>query len=390
MINRALVAFLTVILTAASLAQTPADADKAQSLMERGAMFLDQKQADQAEPLLRQATVLSPSSPLAFYFLGSAEMALNMYKAAQEAMQTALRLDAANPGLLRKQRREAQDILALSLAQQKEYAKARAVYEEALSKDPTYSGFSYNLACVCALAGDRPAALSALQAALVADGKADSGRSLPDASADEDLKGLRGDPVFLAILIANQGPQPNDGPGGRMAREGAGRLAAGDAGGAAELLKSSLEIAPSMVRAWFVLGGALEVQGKTAEAVEKFRKALELNVAPNAYLSKPAIRYAALRSGQAFLSAGKPVDAVTALKIGIGADDSYAPLHYELARAYAGIGDKAQTEESLRRAVARGGQLSALDPPMPDPARDAAFARWAKDSDWIEFLSSMR
>ena len=380
--------WLVPILSLGFRAQSSSDAEKAQVLMQRGAVLMDEKKADLAQPILRQAATLAPSSALAFYFLGSAEMTLGKYTAAQEAMQTALRLDDLNPGLLRKQRREAQDILALAFANQKEYAKARAAYEAALAKDPDYPGFSYNLACVCALAGDRAAALSALRTALTNDAKADSGRSLPDPAADEDLKGLWGDPVFLAVLMASQGPQPNDGPGGGLARQGAGRLAAGDAAGAVELLKSSLEIAPSMVRGWFVLGGALEAQGKHTEAAEKFKKALALNVAPNAILSKPAVRYASLRVGHSLLSDGKPAEAVDALKIGIGADEYYAPLHYEMARAYAGLGDKAQAETSLKRAAGLAIQLSALDPPLPDPTRDPAFAKWAKDPDWLEFLNS--
>ncbi len=389
MMSRTIAAVLTVLLAVSSWAQSSSDAEKAQTLMQQGAALLDQKQADAAQPILRQATVLAPSTPLAFYFLGSAEMTLGKYTAAQEAMQTALRLDALNPGLLRKQRREAQDILALAFANQKQYAKARAAYEDALAKDPAYPGFSYNLACVCALAGDRPAALAALRTGLANDAKADSGRTLPDPAADEDLKGLWGDPVFLAILVASQGPQPNDGPGGSLAREGARRLSGGDAREGAELLQSSLEVAPAMVRAWFLLGGALEIQGKSEQAAEAYRKALTLNVAPNALLSKPAVRHAALFSGRAFLSAGKPAEAVAALKTGAGADDYYAPLHYEMARAYAALDDKAQARASLKRAAGLAVQLSALDPPLPDPARDAAFAKWARDRDWLEFLSGM-
>ncbi|OYW04923.1 MAG: hypothetical protein B7X11_02390, partial [Acidobacteria bacterium 37-65-4] len=93
MINRAIVAVLSVLLAASSWAQSPSDTEKAQALMERGAALMDQKNADLAEPLLKQATVLSPSNPLAFYYLGSAEMTLGKYTATQEAMQAALRLD---------------------------------------------------------------------------------------------------------------------------------------------------------------------------------------------------------------------------------------------------------------------------------------------------------
>ena len=217
------------------------------------------------------------------------------------------------------------------------------------------------------LAGDRPAALSALLTALANDAKADSGPSLPDPAADEDLKGLWGDPSFLATLIASQSPQPNDGPGGGDGTRGRAPLGSGGCPGAVELLKSSLHTDPNLVRGWFLLGGALEAQGNGGDAAEAYRKALALNVVPNAILSKPSIRYAALRSGQAFLSAGKPAEAVEAFRAGTRADDYYAPLHYELARAYAGTGDKAQAEVSLKRAVALGDQLCALDP-LADPA----------------------
>jgi tetratricopeptide (TPR) repeat protein len=371
-------------------AQSPTDAERAQTLMEQGVALMEQKKADLAEPLLRQASTLSPTNAVAFYYLGSAEMTLNKYAAAQEAMQAALRLDAAAPGLVRKQRRESQDILALSYSYQQQYDKARAVYQEAIAKDPLYPGFPYNLACVCALAGDRPAALSALRTALANDAKADLGPSLPDPAADDDLKALWGDPLFQAILIASQSPQPNDGPGGGMAREGARRMAAGDTSGAVELLKSSLQTDPAMPRAWFLLGGALEVEGEGPEAAEAYGKALALNVGARSTLSKPSIRHAALRSGQAYLAAGEPARAVEALKAGIQADDYYAPLHYKLARAFAGVGDKTQAEAELRRAMAMGGHPVALDPILPDPATDPAFDRWVEDKDWQLFLQSLR
>ena len=390
MINRALAAFFTVVLAVASWPQSPSDADRAQTLIRQGASLMDQKQPERAEPLLRQATTLSPTSALAFYYLGSAEMALKKYAAAQDAMETALRLDAAAPGLVRTQRRDLEDFLALSYSYQHQYDKARAVYQQAMAKDPLYPGFPYNLACVCALAGDRPAALSALRIALANDAKSDPGPTLPDPAADEDLKGLWGEPVFQATLFASQRPQPNDGPGGGMAREGARLLIAGQPAGAVDLLKSSLQTDPTMTRGWFLLGGALEAEGKGTEAADAYRKALALNVGPTASLYKPSIRYAALRSGQAYVAAGEPARAVEALKAGTQADDFYAPLHYELARAFAGIGDRAQAEAELKRAMTLGREPAGLDPILPDPATDPSFTRWAGDRDWQLFLHNLR
>jgi tetratricopeptide (TPR) repeat protein len=390
MIKRALAVFFAVVLAATPWAQSPSDAEKAQVLIRQGAALINEKQPERAEPLLSKATALSPTNAIAFYYLGSVEMALKKYTAAQEAMETALRLDAANPGLVRKQRRELQDFLALSYSYQRQYDKAMAAYKAAMAQDPLYPGFPYNLACVCALAGDRSGALAALRTALANDAKSDLGPTLPDPAADEDLKGLWGEPAFQATLFASQRPQPNDGPGGGMAREGARLLAAGQPADAVELLRSSLQTDPNMTRGWFLLGGALEAEGKGAEAAEAFRRALALNVGPTASLYKPSIRYAALRSGQAYVAAGEPARAVEALKAGTQADDYYAPLHYELARAFAGTGDRTQAEAELKRAMALGREPAALDPILPDPATDPAFSRWAQDRDWKAFLQSIR
>jgi len=390
MIKRALAVFFTVVLAATPWAQSPSDAEKAQTLIRQGAALINEKQPERAEPLLSKATALSPTNAIAFYYLGSVEMALKKYAAAQEAMETALRLDAANPGLVRKQRRELQDFLALSYSYQHQYDKAIAAYKAAMAQDPLYPGFPYNLACVCALAGDRSGALAALRTALANDAKSDLGPTLPDPAADEDLKGLWGEPAFQATLFASQRPQPNDGPGGGMAREGARLLAAGQPAGAVELLRSSLQTDSNMTRGWFLLGGALEAEGKGAEAAEAFRKALALNVGPTASLYKPSIRYAALRSGQAYVAAGEPARAVEALKAGTQADDYYAPLHYELARAFAGTGERTQAEAELKRAMALGREPAALDPILPDPGTDPSFTRWAGDRDWQLFLHNLR
>jgi hypothetical protein len=81
---------------------------------------------------------------------------------------------------------------------------------------------------------------------------------------------------------------------------------------------------------------------------------------------------------------------VEALKAGTQADDYYAPLHYELARAFAGTGDRTQAEAELKRAMALGRDPAPLDPILPDPATDPSFSRWAQDKDWKVFLQSIR
>ena len=390
MLKRSTIIFALLLATVMAAAQTAPGTEKAQRLLEKGVMLLDAKRAGDAEPILRQAAAADPTRAVALFYLGSAEMTLNKYAAAADSFGRALSLDAANPGLGRTQRREATDGMGLAYSFLGNLAKAKAIYEGAVAKDPDYPGFSYNLACVCAQAGDRTGVLASLRAALAADAKAESGPTLPDPAADEDLKALWGDPAFQAILIMNLGPQPDDGPGGRLVREGARDLASGDPAGALAKIKAGVEAAPDLPRGWYFLGGALDALKRGDEAAKAYGKALQLNVAPNAVLSKPMVRYAGMRSAEGLMAAGKFGEAAEALKIAEAATPNYALVYYSLARAYAGLGNESEAQSALTRALSLKDQLLPLDPPLPDPAADPAFSKWAKDKGWIQFLAGLK
>jgi tetratricopeptide (TPR) repeat protein len=379
---------LCAVMSAGLLAQE-ADADRAPALLRQGDSLMRDKQPERAEPIFREATTLAPKNPLAFYYLGVVEMSLSKYLAAAEAMETALKLDAASPGLLKRQRRECVDVLGLAYANMKQYDKAKAVYAEGVAKDPEYPGFAYNQACVCARAGDRKKALAALWRALTLDARSDFGPTLPDPAGDEDLKPLWGDPVFQAILIGSQNPQPNDGAGMSLGREGAKRLAAGDAAGAVEMITAALQAEPGMVKGWFVLGGAFEEQGKISEAAAAYRKALELNVAPHAVLTKPMISRAAMGSAKEFIASGKYNEAILALKTADAAQPFSASLYYQLALSYAAAGEMGEAQEALRRAYSLREQMDSTEPPLPDPSKDPGFSKWAGDKAWREFMASL-
>ncbi len=385
--------FLPVLALCAALAVVTSaqesDPDRAPILLRQADALMREKQPEQAEPLIRKATTLAPKNALAFYYLGVVEMSLSKYFAAAEAMETALRLDAVTPGLVRKQRRECTDVLGLAYSNMKQYDKAKATYADAVAKDPDYPGFFYNQACVCAMSGDSKTALPALWKALTLDARSDFGPTLPDPVADEDLKTLWGDPVFYAVLIASQNPQPNDGPGMSLGREGARKLASGDAAGAAELLTAALEAEPAMVKGWFLLGGALELQGKTAAAAAAYRKALELNVSPHAVLSKPMISRAAKASAKDLLANGKYNDAILALKTADAAEPYSASLFYQLALIYTAAGEMGEAQEALKRAYSLRDQMAATEPRLPDPAKDPGFARWSGNQAWTSFLASL-
>lgn len=370
-------------------AQSDEAAYRAQRLIEEGARLAQGHQPDAAEPILRQAVLTDPNNALAYYYLGSVEMALKKYEAAREALSTSLKLDEKKPALGRQNQREAQDALGLSLAFLKRFDQSLKVYREAVAKDPDYAPFFYNMACVCALSGDRTSALKALARAMDADAKALAGPALPDPSQDEDLKGLWGEPVFQCVLIMNQGPQPTDGPGGEAVRAGARLLAGGDVAGAVVRGREAVAAAPGDSRAWFFLGGALEQAKQEKDAAEAFGKALASDAPPNVHLSKPMLRYCRLRVGEAALAEGKFGEAADAFEAAVQLDPYQAWSFYGLARARAGLDDKAKAGEALKRAFALKDEALPVDRPLPDPAKDPAFAKWAQDKEWLTLLQGL-
>jgi len=374
--------------TISAAAQTAPQPGKGQDLLKQGMDLLKKGSADSAEALFRQAALQDQENAIPWYYLGSAQMSRQDSRSASESFEKALRLDDAKPALGHKLRREAVDGLGLSLAYQKEYAKAKEVYEAGIAKDPEAPGLRYNLACVCALSGDRAGATASLRDALIADARLDA-PTLPDPSADGDFKGLLGDPVYQATLLVTLGPQPNDRPGDALVREGAKLLAYGDLPGAAAKARSALEAEPKSARAWFLLGGALEQSKDAPGAAEAFRKAIELNAPPNPVLSKPVIAHAALFSGSSYLEAKEYGEALKSYQTATEAD-AFKPVgYYGEARAYADLGQRDAALAALKKAFALRENLTALDPPLPDPSKDTAFAAWAQDKEWQAALSSL-
>ena len=381
--------FFAALLLAAPLLRGQIPPMQSQQLMEKGVSLLQQGKAPEAEPILRQAAAIAPDNALIFYYLGSSQMEQKKYADASVSLGDALRADEKRPALTLQLKRLTTDMYALSYSLRKDYGRARQIYDAYLAKDSDSPGLLYNLACACALGGDRKAALSALGAALDADKRAVAGPVLPDPNADEDLKGLWGDPVFLATILCRLGPQPTDGPATPSVREAARLLASGDAAKSAELGEKATRTDPKDAVAWFLLGGALEESKGAVAAQPAFGQALALNQAAGTPLRKPLVRYAEVAVGRALLEEKKYPDAVKAFQAAVDADPFRPVAFYGLARAWAGEGDKAQAGLALKRAFALKDTAPALDLPLPDPSKDPAFSAWWGDKSWNELLQGL-
>ena len=388
---RTIFLFFTVVcafLTAVGAAQPPAPPGKAPDLLQQGSELLKKGSADSAKALFQQAALQDPDNAIVWYYLGSAQLSLQESQAAAESFEKALKLDDGKPTLGRKLRRETVDGLGLSYAYQKEYGRAKSAYQEGIAKEPEAPGLRYNLACVCALSGDRSGAVSALREALLADARSDA-TTLPDPAADNDFKGLLGDPLFQATLLVALGLQPNDRPGDSLARQGAKLMASGDFTGAAAQERAALDENPKNTLAWFLLGGTLDELKQEQKAAEAFRKALDLNIPPNSVLSKPCVRHAAMRSGEAFLEDKSREEALKAFQKAADADPFQPWCFYGQARACAGLGQREAALAALKKAFNLKENLTALDSPLPDPGKDPAFAAWAQDKEWQSAIAGL-
>lgn len=385
--------FMVLLFLTASLVAAPASPvawnEKAQTLLENGVAMLKKGDLDGAEARLQRSVELDSGNAIAFYYLGSVLMAERRFGEARDTFGKALSLNAKKPALGRKQWREAEDSTGLAEAFLGNLAKARAIYTKAIAKDPSYPGFSYNLACVCARDGDRNCSLRMLKKAMDTDAASGLDPMLPDPSVDEDLKGLLGDPVFQAILIANIGPQPNDGPASSLVRKGARYLACGDYTRAEASEKSAISAEPANALAWFYLGGSLQKLGESKKAADAFEKALQNNLPPAMPLTRQMVRYAATAAAAELIASGDSKDAVPLLLKAVKAAPFHPDVFYMLARAYALLGVKKKAEKALKRAFELKANLTAVDKPLRDPASDKAFNAFKKDAEWKKLVASL-
>ena len=84
-------------------------------------------------------------------------------------------------------------------------AKARALFEYGLTKEPRYPMFHYNLACAYAEMGDEPKTIESLRHAFAVRDNIIAGEAMPDPATDDSFQRFMHDPKFLAALKALPG-----------------------------------------------------------------------------------------------------------------------------------------------------------------------------------------
>lgn len=93
--------------------------------------------------------------------------------------------------------------------------------------------------------------------------------------------------------------------------------------------------------------------------------------------------------GMAYGLTGDLANAKATFELAIAKDPSYPLFHYNLACTYGEMGDRDRAIGELERAFSVRANVH-KDEQMPDPARDASFARFMKDETFVAALARIR
>lgn len=185
-----------IVLIAALCVPVFADAKKAKDLVKKAEIEFDRRNIPGAEKLLRKAAEEDPDNLDAHRELADLLAMTNRYSQSVPEYRKTLEIDDQQKALTREQRRSIVDSLGVSTARSGDLKQARDWYLEALRKDPDYSFYNYNLACVYAELGDLDSAIPYLKKAWEKRDTMPSGMSFPDPRQDDSFKNFVNDPQF--------------------------------------------------------------------------------------------------------------------------------------------------------------------------------------------------
>jgi adenylate cyclase len=173
------------------------DDQRALELLEVGRQAFIARDLPTAEKNFRAAAALRDDWHYAHLYLAHSLYFQRRYAEAVPEYERALELTEHTGELHPEERRMLIDQLGTSYGLSGRLEEARAFFERAISRDPGYAMYHYNLACTHAELGDLERALGALERALAAEPPPDG---LPDPRDDDSFERYRGDEDFERAL----------------------------------------------------------------------------------------------------------------------------------------------------------------------------------------------
>jgi len=149
-----------------------------------------------AEKLLREAIKEDPNSVDAHKMLANLLSGTNRYSQATQEFGRVLELDAQQKKLSDEDKRRVIDGQAVAYAESGDLNRAKSIYLAALEKDPDYSMYNYNLACVYAEMHDLDSALPYLKKAWDKRDGLPGDIKFPDPRRDSSFHSYVNDPKF--------------------------------------------------------------------------------------------------------------------------------------------------------------------------------------------------
>jgi len=194
---RRLALFLMVFLAAVSI---HADTKKATEKTARAEAEFRRHNVAGAEKLLRDAIKEDPNSLNAHNMLANLLASTNRNSEAAREFGRVLELDAQQNKLSEGSKRRVIDGQAVAYAESGDLQRAKAIYLAAIEKDPDYSMYNYNLACVFAELHDLDTAIPYLKKFWAHRDNLPSDVPVPDPRKDNSFRPYLDDPKFQEVV----------------------------------------------------------------------------------------------------------------------------------------------------------------------------------------------
>jgi len=175
-----------------------------------------------------------------------------------------------------------------------------------------------------------------------------------------------------------------DSPAAKEVEQGAAAYRARDLAGAEKHFRSATELDPSNLFGFMYLGNTLFYQQRYQEAIAPYERARQLDAASKT-LTEDFRRVLIDQLGMSYGMSGNLQKAKTIFEDGIRQDLDYALFHYNLACAYAEMGDLDKTLLALKNALQRKDNVLKGEA-FPDPREDSSFQRYLQNDRFRQLL----